>query len=170
MNALRSRVTAVFFRYGALARPVLVVEQRPRDVHIYIRTEPNEHLSLHGQEDGSVLLTHWSPGKPASVWDEARVRIARAIGYRDPERHGKYYQHRAVVMGRFANSDDMLVGKRVDIAAASAKAKYTRGPSIEIAAPAQQFMVHMYITATLSTSGEPHVPTAFGNLYFRTQS
>jgi hypothetical protein len=163
-------MTAVFFRYGALARPVFLVEERPRDVHIYIRTEPNEHLSLHGQDDGTVLLTHWSPDKPASVWDETRVRIAKAIGYRDPDRHGKYYQHRPLVMGSFVNGDDMLVGKRVDIAAASAKTKYTRGPSIEIVAPTQQFMVRIYITAPLPTSDEPHVPTAFGNLYFRMQS
>jgi hypothetical protein len=158
----------VFFRHGTLARPVLVVEERPHDVHIYIRSERDEHLSLHRQRDGIVLLTHWSPDKPPSVWDDTRVAIARAVGIRDPERHGKYYQHRPLVPGGFSNGDEMLVGRRVDIAAATAKAKYERGPLLDIAAPAQQIMVRIYITATLTTP-EPHVPTAFGDLYFRLQ-
>jgi hypothetical protein len=163
------RATAVFFRYGDLARPVLLIEERQRDVHIYIRSERDEHLSLHRERDGTVLLTHWSPDKPPSVWDDTRIAVARAVGIRDPERHGRYYQHRPLVPGGFINGDEMLVGKRVDIADAPARAKYERASRLEIAATAQQFMVRIYISATLPTPDERHVATAFGNLYFRLQ-
>lgn len=164
----------MFASHGPLERPVVLVIERTLhdgrpDLQIILRKEPEEHLSLHREDDGGLLLTHSSPGKPPSVWDEARIRGARALGWRDPEKHGTYYQHHRIYPE--ASPDGWpLVGKLIDLAAVRAmKPKYERAPRIAIAAPAATFMLHVTLTTPgqVPASEEPRIATAFGELYFR---
>lgn len=46
---------------------------------------------------GGLLKTYSMSDKPPSTWDAARVAAARAMGYRDPQKHGKYADHRPLV-------------------------------------------------------------------------
>jgi hypothetical protein len=163
----------VFVSHGPLERPVVLVIERTfrdgrPDLQIVLRKVPEEHLSLHRQDDGGLLLTHSSPDKPPSVWDEGRVRGARALGWRDPEKHGTYYQHHRIPEG----SPDgwPLVGKLIDLATVRPmKAKYERAPRIAIVAPAPLFMLRVNLTSPgqVLASEEPRIATAFGELYFR---
>lgn len=81
-------MTVVRLRHAEIERPVLVVEQQRGDTVIRMRTAGDEHLTLHREQDGGILLTHRSSDKPPSVWDEPRVVAARKEGYANPERHG----------------------------------------------------------------------------------
>jgi hypothetical protein len=171
-GTVAAKTTAVFFRHSDLERPVLVVVERTLrsgpDVQIAIRSEADEHLSLHREESGLILLTHRSPNKPPSVWDETRVSLARRAGLRHPERHGEYYQHHP--LARFEGVEGHhLVGKLVEIENAPARAKYARGPRITVEATARRFTLNINLTTPGQQlrSEVPCVPTAFGALYFR---
>src|SRR5437870_13777739 len=111
--------SVVFVVRGSLERAVvLVIERTLRDgrpdLQIVLRKIPEEHLSLHREDDGGLLLTHSSPDKPPSVWDEDRVQAARALGWRHPEKHGTYYQHHRIYPD--ASADGWaLVRKLIDL-------------------------------------------------------
>lgn len=166
--------SVAFVRHAERQRAlVLVIERTLRngrpDLQIVLRTEIEEHLSLHREDDGGLLLTHSSPGKPPSVWDELRVQGARALGWRDPERHGTYYQHHRIYPEGSADGWP-LVGKLIDLATVRpTRAKYERGPRITIVAPAPLFMLHVNLTSAgqVLASEEPRIVTAFGDLTFR---
>jgi hypothetical protein len=174
VTTARAVETVVVFRHETLERPVVLVIERTLpngqpDVQIVLRKAPEEHLSLHREDDGGLLLTHSSPGKPSSVWDEVRIRVARALDYRDPEKHGTYYQHHRIYP--MTNVEGYhLVGKLIDLGTVTAKPKYAQLPHVMISAPAASFMLHVNLTtpAQLLAPSEPRVSTAFGDLYFRT--
>lgn len=167
-QAVPAKRTAVVFRCGELARPVLLVEERygGGDVFVFLRARADEHLSLHREVDGSTLFTIWSPDKPRSVWDDARVNVARRLGHGDPERHAHYYVHRRLYGPAVGEDVEMLVGWAVRITAASRRAKYERMASLEVVAPAEECMVRVLLRTSGDTS-EPGVATAFGTLHFR---
>jgi hypothetical protein len=162
-------VTLVFFRHGEIERPVLKVTDSPDQVLIVIRSEPNEHLTLHRESDGTVLLTHWSEDKPAGTWDAANVEVARSLGYRDPERHAHYYAHRPLFPVQGMDGHE-LGGRRIDLEAATDKAKYAAPQRIVVDAPARTFMLTFHLATPeqpYSSPDDPHVATSFGDLYFR---
>jgi hypothetical protein len=162
--------TAVFFRYGALNRPVLKVADGGSNVIIAIRSEKDEHLSLHASDDGP-MFTHWSPSKPETTWDALRVSAARKLRWRDPDRHAHYYAHRPLFPEPIDGMDGHeLVGRYVNLAAASAKAKYERSDRIELEAPGAEFMLSIYLSTpgqSVEDADSPHIQTEFGDLYFK---
>jgi len=89
--------TIVFLRFGDLIRPVLKVRETTHQVVIALRSEPDEHLTVHRQATGALLLTHWSANKPAGTWDALRAEGARDLGWRDAGRHANYLTHRPLV-------------------------------------------------------------------------
>jgi hypothetical protein len=167
--------TLVYLRHGDETRPVVKVVERenPDDVTIMIRSEADEHLSLHRTTDGGILLTYYNPALASSVHDKARVSAARAHGYGDPERHGKYIAHWPVWPKVIGMDGYELCRRRIYLEQATAKRKYERMARIEIDAPATEFML-TFILATpeqpYSRRDEPHVSTSFGDLYFRPES
>jgi len=165
-----TKTTLVYFRYGDLERPVIKVEERADgDVTIMIRSERNEHLSLHTSADG-VLLTHYAPELASSTHDEARVAAARAAGYRDPERHKHYIAHWTLNKHVIDMDGHELVGRRITLVGASAKPKYENMPRIVIDVPAAECTVTLILATAeqpYSKPEEPHVETSVGDLYFR---
>lgn len=164
--------TLVFFRLGDTERPVLKVSESPGQVVIVIRSEPNEHLTLHRQDDGSVLLTHWSPDKPLGTWDKHRVSAARKLDYAAPDKHAHYITHHPLrnVIGMDGHH---LVGRRINLYAATPRAKYERAQRVTIEAPSPEFMLTFSLATPeqpYSTPDDPHVVTSFGQLYFRPES
>ncbi|HEX6703012.1 MAG TPA: hypothetical protein VF101_19970 [Gaiellaceae bacterium] len=131
------------------------VEERPNDVTIMLRSERDEHLSLHGTEDG-ILVTHYSPDVASSVHDEARVAAARARGWRDPQRHADYIAHWWLQPRVSGMDGHILCGRRIYLERAKAKRKYEAKPRITIDAPAAEFMVEV----VLSTPEQPYSGTA----------
>lgn len=93
---------------------------------------------------------------------------ARALGWRDPEKHGTYYQHHRIPED--APGGWLLVGKLIDLAAVRPmRAKYERALRIAIVAPAPLLMLHVNLTSPsqVRASDEPRIVTAFGELSFR---
>jgi hypothetical protein len=118
-----AQTTIVFMRCGDLKRPVLKVTERHDDVVSALRSGgSDEHLSLHREEDGRVILL--------------RVEVARKLGYRDPERHGTYVEHRPLSPSVQGADGHLLVGRRITIESAKPKAKYERADHIVIDTPA----------------------------------
>lgn len=150
-------------------RPVIEVNETSRgDWVIRIRSDgPEEHLTLHAREGKAPLLTHRSRGKPKSVWDEGRVRAARKLGYKNPERHGDYYQHRDLVPFSATNGE-FLVGKKIDIASATWKARHARMESVAITVPGTPFMlgIHLFGAGHRASHEQPHVMIGPGELCF----
>jgi len=164
------KTTVVYFRCGDLERPAVKVEERADgDVTIMIRSERDEHLSLHTTDNG-ILLTHYAPDVASSTYDEARVAAARASGYRDPERDARYIAHWTLNRCVIGMDGHYLVGRRISLERASAKPKYENVPRIVVDVPAAECMV-TFILATAeqpySKPDEPHVETDLGSLYFR---
>jgi hypothetical protein len=136
-----TKTTLVYFRCGDLERPAVKVEEREDgDVTIIIRSEPDEHLSLHSADDG-ILLTHYAPNLAFSTHDAARVAAARAHGYWNPGRHRSYAAHWALRSHVVGMDGHYLVGRRIYLDRANAKAKYDNLSRIVIDAPASEFMV-----------------------------
>jgi hypothetical protein len=164
-----AETTIVFFRFERSELPVLKVIETSAQVVIVIRSERDEHLTLHREKDGALMLTHSSPDKPPSTWDAKRVEAARAVGYRNPEKHANYYTHRSLfpVIGMDGYE---LVARRITLAAAKPTQKYGRASRITVEAPASEFMLAFHL-ATIdqpySAPDEPRVSTHLGDLYFR---
>jgi hypothetical protein len=162
------KTTIVYCRHAELERPLLKIIERTDDVTIVIRSERDEHLSLH-RMDGRILLTHYSPDLASSTHDRLRVEAARAQGYRDPERHADYIAHWPLHPHVIGMDGHFLCGRRIYLSQASAKPKYERMARIDIEAPASEFMLDFMLATSeqpYSRACEPHVETSFGNLYF----
>lgn len=164
--------TIVFLRSPDLERPVLKVVERDDQVVIVLRSEPDEHLTLHREATGSLLLTHWSAHKPAGTWDVLRAEAARSTGYRDPSRHANYLTHQPLVPVQGTDGYE-LCERRVSLKAARPKEKYARGPLIVVDVPGSEVMLSFHLGTPeqpYSAPDEPHVATALGDLYVRPSS
>jgi hypothetical protein len=164
-----AKTKIVFFRFENLERPVLKVVEKIDQVAIVIRSEANEHLTLHREANGTVLLTHWTPDKPRGTWDATRIEVARRLGYRNAERHAHYLTHRPLFPVQGMDGHE-LCGRRVILESATAKRKYVRAPHIVIDAPAREFMLTFHLATPeqpYSAPEEPHIATGFGDLHFR---
>jgi hypothetical protein len=164
------RLTAIFFRCESVERPVLTVAEKKDQVVIAIRSERDEHLTIHRDRQEGVIFTHYAPDLSMSTWDKLRVEAAKKCGYGDPVRHANYIQHRPLFEPVIGADGHELVGRRINIEMARPKTKYEKGERITVNAPASEFM----LTLILSTPGQPysalheaHVESQFGALYFR---
>src|SRR5438477_9869820 len=129
-------LAAVIWIEKRLEVPVLkIIENHRRDqVLIAFLQLGGEHITLHAQESGRILRTHYSPEKPKGTWDDTRVAIARSLGFADPERHGKYLAHSPLF--KFVNYDGYFVsGRRVDVSWPIDGRKYQDRPKLVIKSP-----------------------------------
>jgi hypothetical protein len=84
-------------REGALAK----IRDLDHQVVVAFIALDGDHLTLHKQEDTERLLTnYWSKNKPQSKADPIKVEIAKCHGYKNPERHSKYFMHQELVRDR----------------------------------------------------------------------
>lgn len=148
---------------GALAQ---ISESRSQ---VVVRLIPYgaEHVSIHAGSSG-LLKTYSMSDKPPSTWDAARVATARAMGYRDPEKHGAYADHRPLVEPYPFALGDHLVGRRVDFASLSTKLKYHRH-ALTAGLPYDPVMIELYFRQDRAPSPLVNhlfeVETALGWLY-----
>ena len=51
------------------------------------------------RQDEYIVFTEHDPANARSTWKDVIIETARAIGLRDPERHGDYIQHKPLILG-----------------------------------------------------------------------
>lgn len=82
-----AKVTNLLLASESESRALGQITENESQVVIRLIPYGAEHISIHAQ-GSSLLKTYSMPDKPTSPWDAARVEAARALGYRDPEKHG----------------------------------------------------------------------------------
>ncbi len=105
----------------------------------------DEHITLHLQQGGSILKTHYFPDKPSSVWDDTNVEVARALNYQQPERHGSYVDNRP--LPKIDNIEGYhLLGRRIDLLAIQPRQRYYNHIQQTLIVPNDQFMLEFYLS------------------------
>jgi len=128
-------------------KPFLDIDDRRTDQVVLRFLARDEHITLHLQNDGSILKTHYYPDKPPSTWDETKVKIARQISYQHPERHGSYVDHRP--LPKIDNMDGYhLLGRRIDLQSIHPRQQYYNHVQETISVPNDQFMLIFYLSTT----------------------
>lgn len=126
-------------------KPFLEVDDQRLDQVVLRFIARDEHITLHLQQNGSILKTHYYPNKPSSVWDEANVEVARAMNYRQPERHGSYVDNRP--LPKIDNVEGYyLLGRRIDLQAIQPRQRYYNQTQQTLIVPDDQFMLGFYLS------------------------
>ena len=162
-----TKVTNLLLAVEGDSRALAQVTESPSQVVVRLIPYRAEHVSIHAR-NGGLLKTYSMSAKPPSTWDEARVAAARAMGYRDPEKHGNYADHRPLVEPYVFALGDHLVGRRVDFALLSQKLKYQRH-ALTARLPYDPAMIELYFRRDRAASPLIEhlfeVETALGWLY-----
>lgn len=162
-----TRVTNLLLAVEGESRALAQITESPSQVIVRLIPYGAEHVSIHARSSG-LLKTYSMSDKPPSTWDEARIAAARAIGYRDPEKHGKYADHRPLVEPYLFALGDHLVGRRVDFASLSTKLRYQRH-ALTARLPYDPAMIELYFRQDRAASPLAahlfEVETALGWLY-----
>jgi hypothetical protein len=167
---VQTQTRVVYVRHGSFRQPVMIIVWKD-DQQVVVRLrQPHweSHLTLHRRTEKPILLTLSMKDKPPSVHDEARVQVARRLGYEDPERHGNYVTQQELHPTENVTGFP-LVGWAIDLASVTDKRRYRTQPLLELEAPAARCLVSVYLsTAEFPiNSDEPYVATPLGDLYFR---
>ncbi len=121
-----------------------IIDQRPDQVILRF-IDRDEHVTLHLQQDGSIIKTHYCPNKPRSTWDKTNIEIARSLNYRQPERHGSYVNNRP--LPKIDNVDGYyLLGRRIDLQAIQPRQRYYNHIQQTLTVPNNQFMLECYLS------------------------
>lgn len=146
---------------------IKVLEKKKNQVVLAFIPFQGEHVTLHLQNNGSILKTHHDINKPKSTWDSARVEVARSLEYKDPERHGQYYDHSPLM--KICNvSGYYLCGRRINLAENSAGKNYVKERKIIIDAPKNDFMLDLYLSTDDNPylkRGNPFLETSIGKIF-----
>lgn len=158
----------IYFRHKKVEKPVIKVIDIKKQVVLAFVSLDGEHLTLHPQKDGSILRTYYSKNKPKSTWDDMRVEAARAAGYKDPTRHGKYYIHEPLF--KVSNAKGYhLVGIRIDTSQAPEdKEKYKKITKVVIDAPREKSMANFYLSTVDNSyipETDPNFPVSLGKIF-----
>ena len=132
----------VAIRSPLYTKPVLEVVDSPDQVVVRFIGH-DEHLTLHLEDDGTILHTHYFPDKPSSVWDATRVEVATHIGYQNPTRHGSYVDHRRLNLNDWPEGF-MLLGRRVDLMSLNPKQRYFNQVDVTFDVEKDNSMLHFY--------------------------
>lgn len=158
----------VAFNDGNTIKATLQITDNEID-QIVIRFIPyrDEHITLHLNNDGSVVRTHYKDDKEKSVWDETRVQVATAMGNPNPDRHGKY-----VINTRLPEVDNIegyyLGGRLIDLTSFTPMSRYSNNIDHIFSSGFTKFMLQIY----LSTTNNPRsgignrVTTSIGEVCF----
>lgn len=151
----------IAFKFLDFLKATLIIEDNGVN-RVVIRFIPygDEHYTLHLQENNEILLTHYSSNKLKSTWDDVTVEVARKLGYKNPERHGKYYQHRPIPYDGY-----MLGGRLVDLNNFSPKTRYQNNIDLSLDVSMPKFVLKTFLNLKNSTSGNK-INTSLGTIHF----
>lgn len=158
----------IAFSFGTLVQPVLEITDNGRD-QIVLRMLPygEEHYTIHRQSDGSFLGTHWGPDKPPSSRDDQMIGAATALGYRNPQRHTKYYNH--TPLHKLQNEAGYsLGGRRIDLSSINVRQRYHDRIDHTFSVPSSDFMLETFLSTPENpkSSGIGSVPSILGDIWF----
>lgn len=158
----------IYFRHKKIEKPVIKVIDTQKQVVLAFMPLNGEHLTLHPKTDGSILRTHIGKNKPESTWDDKRVEAAKAAGYKDYAKHGKYYIHEPLL--KISNvAGYHLVGRRIDISQAPEdKEKYKKINKIIVDTPQENCMANFYLSTADNSyipKTDPNFPTSVGKIF-----
>ena len=150
--------------------PVFWVRETPARVVVAIRLKSgSEHLTLHREEDGTILKTYWDSTKPTDVWEDLTVEAGRnLLRNKNPENHAKYIFHMPLSETMHTS---WLVSRHVKLKEIKpSKAKHQRVPRIELRSTMNEITVDIHLSAAErphEPSDAPHITTGFGDICFR---
>lgn len=143
----------VAFKSPQAVKPVLKICRKESDQVVINFISIDEHITIHSDDDGSLIRTHYYPDKPKSSWDELRVETARRRGNPHPERHGRY-----PINARLSKIDNAagyhLVDRQVNLNLLNPSQHYINNIDKVMDAPDDKFMLTLY----LSTKENPCSP------------
>lgn len=126
-------------------KPFLEIDNRRTDQVVLRFISRDEHITLHLDDVGQIIKTHYFPDKPSSTWDETNVETARTLGYRNPERHGSYVDHRPL-----PHIDNIqgyhLVGRLIDLDGIQPRQRYYSNIDQTLVVPSNKFMLNFYLS------------------------
>lgn len=161
--------TIIYFNWNGFEKPVVkVVDNGWDQVVLNFLSYKQEHLTLHLQEDATILRNHWDKDKPKRSWDDERVEVARKLGYANPEKHGKYHVHNPV--GSISDATPShLVGKRISFNnAPEDKKKYKRLNKVAGSMPLETAMANFYLYPVTVFQDSPlFIPTSLGGIIIK---
>lgn len=159
----------VYFGYKNIEKPIIrVIDNGKNQVVLAFIPFNGEHLTLHLEKDGSILRTYWGMNKPKSTWDDLRAANARALGFKNPERHGQYYIHEP--LHKISNMAGYpLCGRRVHISQAPEdKEKYKKMSKVAIDTPRDNCMIKFFLSTSdnpYTPRTDPNFPTSLGEVF-----
>lgn len=143
-----------------------ITDNKSNEVIIRFIPYGDEHITIHKQDDGTLLRNHSSSNKPSSVWDNERVKIAGSLGYKNPQKHGQYIIHQP--LHKFSNSQGYhLAGRRIDLEVL-VKDKYKQKVDYKFEAPSKTFLLELIVSTPDNPSNnyQQKVPCLFGEICF----
>ena len=165
----KSKDKIVFLKYQEELKPLIKIRDNKKQVIIIFIPFDGEHITLHLQKDNSILKTYWNKNKPKSTWDGTTVEVARKLGYKDPERHGKYVFHEP--LGTSESNVYHLVGRRIDFSQIQDDDKYYRyGDKDKLIIDVRQkvFMLELFLfTSSNSVTDKNKIDTSLGKIIFK---
>jgi hypothetical protein len=158
-------ITIISFKYKANLYPLIkVIDNNFNQVVVIFRDRPI-HLTLH-KEKRNILMTIYDENKPLSQGNKARIEIAQKLGYKDPERHGKYITHQILV--KCINDNGYyLMGRTTNLMDCPVTNRY--GNTI-ITCDKNKFLLELYLSRPEnihSYSNGNYISTSLGDIYFR---
>ena len=157
----------IAFRGPKTTKPVLEITENDSGDVVIRFISIDEHISIHRQDDGTLLRTHYYPNKPKSSWDELRVETAKKMLLRDPERHGKYVIHTPLTkINNVAGFH--LVGRLIDLPPLNPRQHYINNIEKVMNAPNDKFMLTLYLSTKDNRCGSKleSVATQLGDVCF----
>lgn len=137
--------TILYLKSGDIKKPVIKVVDNKVDQVVLNFCSRQEHLTLHLQPDGILLRNYWDQDKSKGSWDDERVEVARKLGFKNPEKHGKYIAHNPV--GHISDEIPLhLIGRRINLNdAPNDKDKYRKLECLVIDVPTEEIMISFYL-------------------------
>lgn len=171
-------LSVVWFSWHDTDYPALAVSGGPdrygrEQVVVNVRSGKQLHLTIHDTGNGGAKFTLQSADKPPSVWSDYIRQAAAAQGW-NPEQHARYYVQQDLDIPLVGLCGREMAAVRVYLDRVKVRERYSQAPALHLVAPAEQFMVTVGISRLAMkcacSDASRHVPTAFGDLCFRTSA
>lgn len=165
-----SKLTLLCFGSHGVIRPFAKLSETSQRVIFVLLTDDGFHLSLHRKRGTHETHIEYSSRHPiGSVWDDARVGIARGCKWNQAQKHACYVLN-AWVRGA-SPSDRALLSHSLTLASFSPDmpARRARLPRITLPAPAASFVLSLRFSPDHSAirSDSIVLSTTLGNLFLQ---
>jgi len=125
--------------------PIANIEDTENRVVFSLRDNEANHVTVSRNPATLEYNFEVSSGQPVgSVWDEARVRIARYEGYKNPEKHANYHMNEPLT--NRADIGISLITYNLPVPFKPMKNKHSKLPGIRLKSPAPLYEISLYFS------------------------